>query len=58
MNLNLKNKFFFYNCLYFKQEFMDIHWQKINLKEHIKHGVLEREKGEVLSYKWKYLIRK
>lgn len=36
---------------------MDKHWRKIDLSN-LKHGVVTRIKNEVISPKWKYLIRK
>ncbi|EAR99604.3 rab-GTPase-TBC domain protein (macronuclear) [Tetrahymena thermophila SB210] len=38
---------------------MSKHWEKLDLRQTIKHGIFQRENNyEVLALKWKYLIRK
>ena len=43
------------------KESMLVFWEKINLDEEIKHGVIDRDltsQNQVLNEKWKYLFRK
>lgn len=37
---------------------MEKYWSKIDLKEEIKHGFIDRQGNEVLVLKWKYLLRR
>jgi len=41
------------------QEDMNKHWEKLDIRQTIKHGIFERDNTqEVLALKWKYLIRR